>query len=224
MTEQAGLEPDARRKPDQGVGGHTESRPAPMLSPAHERMLVQESGIAPEIVQQRGYRTVTVQAELRRLGFGLTQSSTPALLIPLYGPTGDIAGYQARPDQPRNLDGRSLKYEMPSGARMVLDVHPAARSLLGDPSVPLFITEGTKKGDALVSRGVCAVALLGVWGWRGRNNADGLTALPEWESIALKGRHGPRDVYIVFDSDVMTKLEVYQALRRLKVFLERRGA
>jgi hypothetical protein len=99
---------------------------------------------------------------------------------------------------------------------MVLDVHPFARHKLGDPSVPLFITEGTKKGDALVSRGLCAVTLLGVCCWRGKNDKGGKVALPEWEHIALNGRR----VYVVFDSDVMTKPEVHAALARLKAFLE----
>ena len=84
--------------------------------------------------------------------------------------------------------------------------------------MPLFITEGIKKGDALVSRGLCAIALIGVWNWRGTNEHGGKTALPEWEYIALNDR----EVYIVFDSDVMLKQEVYAALVRLKAFLESR--
>jgi Domain of unknown function (DUF3854) len=51
---------------------------------------------------------------------------------------------------------------------MALDVHPFCRESLKDPGVPLFVTEGIKKSDALVSRGLCAVALIGVWNWRGR--------------------------------------------------------
>lgn len=64
------------------------------------------------------------------------------------------------------------------------------------------------------------VALLGVWNWRGTNEFGGKTALPEWESIALNDRQ----VYIVFDSDVMLKPQVYAALVRFKSFLEGREA
>jgi hypothetical protein len=103
---------------------------------------------------------------------------------------------------------------------MVLDVHPFAREMLGDPSVPLLITEGIKKGDALVSHGLCAVALLGVWNFRGKNEKGGKVALPEWEYVALNDRR----VYIVFDSDVMLKPGVHQALARLKGFMESRAA
>ncbi len=191
------------------------------LSPAHRRMLLEESGIGDRVAVKRGYRTVKSKAELERLGFGRSQRNVPALLMPIFGPTGEIALYQSRPDEPRiGKRGKPVKYETPSGASMALDVHPFCRERLVDPTVPLFITEGIKKGDALVSQGLCAVALIGVWNWRGTNECGGKTALPEWESVALNGRK----VYIVFDSDVMEKREVYAALCRLKDFLERRGA
>nr|MDP9473208.1 DUF3854 domain-containing protein [Chloroflexota bacterium] len=106
----------------------------------------------------------------------------------------------------------------------VLDVPPAARARLGDPATPLFITEGARKADAAVSAGLCCVALLGVWNWRGTNEDGGATALPDWEYVALKGRCGGRVVYLAFDSDVMTKPAVYGALRRLRSFLQQGGA
>ena len=185
----------------------------------HEKMLLEESGISQEVVEARGYLTVDTRSELKRLGFSERQCNKPGLLIPVYSPAGDIATYQYRPDKPRiDKKGKPVKYETPSGSRMVLDVHPFARKRLGNPSIPLFITEGIKKGDALVSRGRCAVALLGVWNWRGRNDEGGLTALAEWDYVALNGR----EVYIVFDSDVMLKPEVHKAMVRLKAFLESR--
>jgi hypothetical protein len=189
------------------------------LAEQHKKMLLEESGISPEVVEARGYRTVETKSELKSLGFSERQCNKPGLLIPVYSPTGDIATYQFRPDEPRiDKDGKSVKYETPSGSRMVLDVHPFAREMLGNPSVPLFITEGIKKGDALVSRGQCTVTLLGVWGWRGRNGHGGLTALAEWDYVALNDR----EVYIVFDSDVMLKPQVHKAMVRLKAFLESR--
>ena len=103
---------------------------------------------------------------------------------------------------------------------MVLDVHPQVRSKLGDPKVPLWVTEGVKKGDALVSHGCITVALLGVNNYRGTNSDGGKTVLPDWESIALNDRR----VYICFDSDVMLKAPVHSALSRLASFLRSRGA
>jgi len=184
-------------------------------------MLFEESGIGARVAVKRGYRTVKSKAELERFGFGRSQRNVPALLIPIYGATGEIILYQSRPDSPRiGKLGRPVKYETPTRAGMALDMHPFCRESLKDPSVPLFVTEGIKKGDALVSRGLCAVALIGVWNWRGTNEYGGKMALPEWESVALNGRK----VYIVFDSDVMEKREVYAAPCRLKNFLESRGA
>lgn len=191
------------------------------LSEHHRRMLFEESGISPEVAEARGYRTVEKKAELERLGFGRKQRNVPALLVPVYSPAGEVVLYQSRPDEPRaNSEGKSIKYETPGGSSMALDVHPSMRDKLGDPSVPLFITEGLKKGDSLTSRGLCAVTLLGVWNWRGKNQHGGKTVLPAWEYVALEGRR----VYVVFDSDVMVKAQVHAALERLKGFLEGRGA
>jgi hypothetical protein len=86
--------------------------------------------------------------------------------------------------------------------------------------VPLFITEGIMKGDALTSLGLCTVSLLGVYNWRGTGPHGGITALGDWESVHLQGGR----TYIVYDSDVMQKSQVHNALRRLHEFLRVRGA
>jgi Domain of unknown function (DUF3854) len=190
------------------------------LSETHRHSLVLGSGIAEGVINGRGYRTVDKKQQLKDLGFAQTQLNVPALLIPVIGVDGTIVGYQARPDQPRIKDGKSLKYETTAGMKMRLDVHPLARPMIGDPHVPLFITEGIKKGDALVSQGLCAVALLGVWNFRGTNDDGGKTVLADWEHGALNDRR----VYIVFDSDVMTNPAVHQALVRLDAVLKSRGA
>jgi len=108
-------------------------------------MLLEESTIAPETVEARGCRTVETKAELERLGFTRAQRNVPGLLFPIHGPAGGVVSYQFRPDEPRVKDGRAVKYETASGSRMVLDVHPSVRHKLGDPSVPLFVTEGSRR-------------------------------------------------------------------------------
>jgi len=189
------------------------------LSEDHTKMLLEESGIDPGVVEARGSCTIEKKIELKTRGFSDTQCNVPGVLFPVYSPAGEIVTYQYRPDQPRIKDGEPIKYEAPRDSRMALDVHPFARDKLGDPSVPLFITEGIKKGDTLVSRGLCAVVLLGVWNFRGTNERGGKVALADWEYIAL---NNGRKVFIVFDSDVMLKPEVYRAMVRLKAFLEGR--
>jgi hypothetical protein len=193
------------------------------LAPHHYEMLAEDSGIAPHVMTARGYFTATRKAQLAGLGFGVAQRLPPALIIPIRNAYGDLVSYQARPDAPRVRDGHPVKYETPSGSRMVLDVPPLQqnRLRLQDPAIPLWITEGCKKADALVTHDCCAIALLGVWNWRGTNDAGGKTVLADFETIAL---NNGRLVYLCFDSDVMTKPEVHKALERFAGVLESRGA
>ena len=192
------------------------------LSPTHQAML-RDSGISPEVAQQRGYRTVTSPTEIVQLGFADFQSRTPALLVPVHG-LGCVAGavrYQVRPDNPRlNNKGKQIKYETPLGARMTLDVPPATRAVLADPTVPLVFAEGIKKVDAIMSAGGHAVGLLGVFNYRGKGE-DGETAdLPDFDHINLV----QRVTDICYDSDVMTNPKVRAALDGLTALLQKRGA
>ena len=187
------------------------SAPYSSLLPNHIDLLI-ASAISPEVSRERGYRTETVKAHAQKLGFGAAQCCTPGLLIPVYNVRGEVAGYQLRPDHPRVRDGKAIKYETMRGMPMMLDCHPRSRPLLDDPSKPLLITEGVRKADSAVSIGLPAIALLGVWGFRGSNEKGGKVVLPDWEYIALNGRA----VSIAYDSDVMLKPGVYAALARLK--------
>ncbi len=190
------------------------------LLPQHER-LIQNSAITPEVAQARGYWSATTRVEVEALGFTGKQARVPALVVPIHGVTGEVVLHQLRPDRPRlNAKGKALKYETAAKSRLVLDVPPGARGQLRDPAVPLWITEGARKADAAVSAGLCSVALLGVWGWRGTNAAGGKTALADWDSIALNGR----EVFLGFDSDVVDKASVQKALAGLAHFLELRAA
>ncbi|HZO66333.1 MAG TPA: DUF3854 domain-containing protein [Kribbellaceae bacterium] len=186
----------------------------------HAQMLA-DSAISPEVAEARGYVTVDVKKRLAELGFAGYQQRVPGLLVPVYDETGAVALHQYRPDSPRTTQaGNTVKYETPNGTRMAVDVPPGARGQLGDPAVPLWVTEGVRKADAAVSAGLCCLGLLGVWNWRGTNDTGGATVLAFWESVALKGRK----VFLCFDSDVMTKRQVHDALVRLGGFLTRRGA
>ncbi|MDP8908635.1 MAG: DUF3854 domain-containing protein [Chloroflexota bacterium] len=194
------------------------------LSAGHAHLLL-DSAVTPHVAAARPYATVMTAAGLDRLGFGKRQRNAPALVLGVWNVHGDRATYQARPDTPRVVDGKPLKYETVAGSRMTLDVPRAIREQLRNPKIPLFITEGARKADAAVSAGICCIALLGVWGWRGTNEWGGKTALPDWEMVAFKDATGAgRDVIIAFDSDVMAKPPVFLALTRLKPFLESRGA
>lgn len=204
----------------QGTVNGDAAQAADPLLPHHRKMLA-DSGISPEVINARGYRSAAKKAELKELGFSDAQCRGPALVIPVYDVTGQVVLHQIRPDVPRaNSDGKLIKYETPRNAKMSLDIPPAARPFLGNPNRPLFITEGIKKADSAVSHRLCCIALLGVWNFRGTNDEGGKAVLAAWESIAL----ADREVYIVFDSDVSAKPQVHKALSRLKGFLESRKA
>jgi hypothetical protein len=190
-----------------------------LLPPHHAQLTASAIGL--DVAAERGYRSATTKADLQALGFAQSQQRPPALVVPLWSVDGEVALYQIRPDEPRRAgDGKLVKYETPKKAGLRLDVHPRMRTFLGDPQRPLFITEGVKKGDAAASAGLCCVVLLGVSAWRGRNQDGGVTALADWEQVALRGRR----IYLVFDSDVMTKTQVYYQLGRLRTWLESKGA
>src|SRR5215218_8758214 len=130
------------------------SAPAPdygrPLLPQHAALLA-ASAIAPEVAAARGYCSVETKARLKGLGFGEAQRNVPGLLIPIWNVAGELATYQCRPDAPRvSPKGNPVKYETPAGSRMVLDVPKLVRPALGDPTRPLFITEGARKADAAV--------------------------------------------------------------------------
>lgn len=192
------------------------------LLPHHEQAL-RDSAISDEVARERGYFSVERPRDLERLGFGRTGQIVPTLVIPVHGVLpGEDPWYIHRPDETPIKQGRPRKYLIPAGRRMGLDIHPRVRGGLSNPGVPLFITEGSKKADALVTAGAQAViGLIGVWNWRGRNPDGGLTALGDWEYVALKEG---RQVYVVFDSDVMLKEPVRVAMERLGAMLKRRGA
>ena len=196
-----------------------------LLSSEHLATHLSGSAISEDVLNERGCYTVTKKAELERRGFGNRQIKPPGVLYPVHSVSGEIGFYLYRADDPRIIRGRPAKYELPKGQSMAIDVPPRCREHLGNPGIPLVITEGIKKSDSAASKELCTISLIGTWNWRGTNDQGGKTALPDWEYIAFKDRHGrPRTVYLCFDSDVMTKPPVYKALERLKAFLEQRGA
>jgi hypothetical protein len=177
-------------------------------------MLEVESGISPGVVASRGYWTATKRQELEGL-VKTYQRRVPALVVPTYSPDRETTSLQVRPDSPRVRDGKAVRYETPADSRCILDVHPSMHDAAKDPARDKWVTEGTKKGDSLASRGECAISLAGVWNFQ----RDG-ELLKCWKHIALERS----TVYIVFDSDVMVKVEVQMALERLVAALEDRGA
>lgn len=200
------------------------------LSRAHRQQL-DESAIRPDVRRARRYRSVHHPEKLQRLGFSQAQGQlVPALLVPVWDVYGDNTRYQLRPDTPRpDSSGKLRKYENVPKTPVTIDVNPLTLDGVMDWRTPLWITEGIKKEDALVSAGVAAIGLYGVWNWRGTDESGAISRLPAWDEMPLKGKarggeERGRQVFVVFDSDVMQKRSVNLALVRLGRFLGGRGA
>lgn len=192
------------------------------LSAAHAKKLFDDAGISAEVINARGYQTITKESHgesYKENGWGGLVRSMPALEIPIWNVHGRAACPQIRPDNPRLVSGKVIKYEWPRGENLCLDVNPLLLDRVKGTE-PLVITEGVIKSDAAISRGLCAIGLLGVYGFRGRNIYGGITAFDDWQYINLK----QRDVYIAFDSDVVQKPQVQKALTALRTFLQGKGA
>jgi hypothetical protein len=195
------------------------------LSADHLHQLTEGSGIAEDVILQRGARTSTGYSELKSLGIALPRRADAAgLLLPLWSVEGTPATYVLvkeqrsvpytvyRPDIPWiEANGRERKYVNPKGTPTRLDCHPRCHDLLREGSQFLWITEGIKKGDKLVTEGTCAIALLGVDNWQCPN---------DWADVPLRGR----TVGVVYDSDVMQKRQVQRALTGLTAYLTHKGA
>jgi len=195
----------------------------PELITSHFHCLHEGSGIGIDVINERGYRSLLGKSELEKLGFAPSQRHAPGILIPLWGVDDGIVSYQFRPDSPRlNNKGKPIKYETPRGATNRIDCPPppVCQKLLVDPNVPLWITEGVKKGDALASQGECVIDLTGIWNWRAKNSLGGITVSSDFDSIALNDRQ----VYIAFDSDYTTNPSVSQAAKRLAELLKTKKA
>jgi len=188
------------------------------LSEDHVRLL-KDSALSSDAINAmdnagRIWRYETITEGVRLAAWGFSDSvcaRTPGLLVHCFDSNGDVWGVQYRADNPRSgYDGKPIKYETPAKQAADIDIPPLAAESLRDRKKPIIVTEGARKADAAVSAGYCAVALLGVNIWRG----------PGWNSFGLSGRN----VYVIYDSDAITKREVQDQERKLAMYLDSLGA
>lgn len=187
--------------------------------------ILRDSALPNHRIKARGYSSVRRDEAgldlLDGLGFTCTgEPQRPGLLIPLLDRTGEVWGYQYRPDVPR-LDRhkgpdhlKPIRYENPRGQQMRLDFPLGLMHRLSDKTAPLIVTEGTKKSDAATAAGWAALTLAGVTCWKTA------ACLADWRYVPIAAR----DVYVCFDSDAVTKAPVQQQEQRLAAFLLSRGA
>ncbi len=135
-------------------------------------------------------------------------------------------------DRPRSSQGKELKYEQPVGKGSSRAFFPAVPSkpqfwpdAMSDPTIPLVITEGAKKGACLVSAGYVAIALPGVSGGVRTKDPKGIAIdpclIPDLALFAVPGRK----IAICFDHDrkAKTVANVNREVAKLGKLLTRAG-
>jgi hypothetical protein len=111
--------------------------------------------------------------------------------------------------------GEGAKYRQPKGHPNRLDIHPRQHDRIKQPGGMRYITEGEKKVDAGVSRGLLMVGLSGVW-----NGQKDKELIPDWHLLPLEGEH----YSITFDSDIDSNPSVQMAADRQARLLREQGA
>jgi hypothetical protein len=174
-------------------------------------MLFEESGIDPVVAAERGTFTARFGKDVPREHHGWLPAK-PGVLFPVHTLDGGIF-YRLRPDRP----GRYPKYMQPKGAPNRLDVHPRQHELIKQPGGTRYLTEGEKKVDAGVSRGLLMVGVSGVFnGQRDKGKA----LIDDWKHLPLEGE----SYSIVFDSDIEINQSVQLAALRYAHLLREAGS
>ena len=177
------------------------------LSDSHDRHL-EASAVDPDVTAERGTFTARRGKDVPQDGGKLP--AKPGLVFPVHALDGEVF-HRLRPDTP----GRLPKYLQPKGHPNRLDVHPRQHGRIKQPGGMRYVTEGEKKVDAGVSRGLLVVGLSGVW-----NGQKDKALIPDWDLLPLVGE----DYSICFDSDIETNEHVQAAADRKAQLLRERGA
>lgn len=208
-----------------------QSYPDPTISAPlaeHHLRQLEESAIAPEVIAERGVRSIEHGCDLPDVFSRRQKARAPGILFTVPRPNGETS-HCFKPDEP-DPENPGHKYEQPpkkkpgkkrGGPGNVLGVHPGCHRLIGRTDVPVIFVEGIKKGDAILSAAraagveILVVVILGVWNWL----SDG-KPIPDMFDIPVEGRKAS----ICFDSDMLSNPNVQDAARRLAGHLLSRGA
>ena len=179
-----------------------------------------------------GVRAVT-EAAASGAGIGITDNAQdadpgfyprPALVLTYHDESGEPTGFKrVRYFDPPEVGGvrkKAIRYQQPRGTAPEVYLPRVAghdwRAILADPAQPVLITEGEIKAlSVMTNTGLPTMGLGGVFMW-----ADHKATLPVLERAAWHRRR----VFIVFDSDIDSKLGVQLAEARLAQWLLRQRA
>jgi len=192
----------------------------------HDQKVLRDRAIS-EQIWGKSYYTAFDDSEIASLG-KFKKNIGRALVITGHRPNGETF-YQMRPH------GGGHRYLFPKGAGGALHVSPLTKEHLDDPNIPLLVNESIPKTDSAAGSWpdaeVCSIGFGGAFGFRGINAKSGKTVSDDLQSelIAWRGRDAagnefPRQVWILFDSDVQRNPNVLAAVRRVAAFMRSKGA
>ena len=201
------------------------------LTPRHLADL-RASGLSDSTITACGFFSIRTPAAIadrlkwRRPAAGMGE----ALAIPFFDAEGRDTGYcRLKIDKPRKTkaDGKPVKYESPLGSTNRAYTPPGTRAALKDPTAPLLLTEGEKKAAKTDQEDFPCIGLVGVYGWMKKRKRDDedkpigeRDLIDDLAGIPWQGRR----VFIVFDSDAVSKPQVQRAEWHLAECLARNGA
>ncbi|WP_019506137.1 VapE domain-containing protein [Pleurocapsa sp. PCC 7319] len=85
-----------------------------------------------------------------------------------------------------------------------------------NPQIPIEVTEGAKKAGCLLANGLVGLCLTGVWNGKVKRS---LKAIPTLAPFLANGRA----IHLLFDSDVIIKPQVQEALKTIGYLAQRAG-
>ena len=146
----------------------------------------------------------------KKLGQRLFAQVDHAYSIPYFTISGKVNGFERLklfPPTGQSLDVRYWQ-EPESRVHLYLPPGPDWEKIAADPTTPLAIAEGEKKGLAAVQFGLNTVAIGGCWNFRIKLDNGDRIVLPELDQFVWKDRY----VEIALDSDGWRKEKLYDVL------------
>lgn len=213
---------------------------AARLAYAVDYLAAEDRKIPARVVQDRGYYLPS-DDQLKALaeeGFGAsaeTLRTATAFAIPVHHVGPDAGVELARfPQLRRRMDiddfpawSTSLKFRQAVRSASYAIVHPANAGAVGDPSLPLLLTEGIPKADAaLGALGYDDMGVLAYMGVSVPTVARGEAVGPRPGDFLAEHRAliEGRVIYLGFDGDASTKPAVAAAVDRTAAVLSAAGA
>src|SRR5215218_9944438 len=179
---------------------------APPLSDKHHRTL--EAGSTPDVIAERGTFSARRGRDVQQDHGWLPKK--PGIVFPVHTLDGGIF-HRLRPDNP----GQYPKCMQTKGHPNRLDAHPRQHERIKRPGGMRYVTEGEKKVDAGVSRGLLMVGLSGVW-----NGQKDKELIPDWFLLPLEGER----YSILYDSDIASNPNVQMGADSQARLLREQGA